>query len=96
MLVLAWAFFFVVTPVSAFFIGVGFRLLHVRWPLSYGNSSLLGRVGVLMDVESNGTQGIQGFIQVWASMKIKTLRPVCVICIIIHCIETTSTPHFIG
>jgi hypothetical protein len=45
-----------------------------------------------MDVENNGMQETRGFIQVRASMRIKTLRPVCVGCIMIRWIETTSTP----
>jgi hypothetical protein len=36
------------------------------------------RVGVLTDVKNNGMQGTRGFIQVWAFMRIKTLRHVCV------------------
>jgi hypothetical protein len=51
---------------------------------------------VLTDVENNGTQGTRWIIQVRASMRIKTLRPVCVDYIIIHWIETPSTPPFIG
>jgi hypothetical protein len=36
------------------------------------------RVGVLMDVKNNGTQGTWGYRKVRASLQIKTLRPVCV------------------
>jgi hypothetical protein len=42
----------------------------------------------LTDVENNGMQGTQGFIQVRASMRIKTLRLVCVGCIMIPWAET--------
>jgi hypothetical protein len=49
-----------------------------------------------MDVENNGTQEIQKFIQVRASVKLKPLRHVCVGCIMISWIETPSTPPFIG
>jgi hypothetical protein len=48
------------------------------------------RVGVLTDVENNGTQETRGFIQVQASVRIKTLHPVCVSCIMIHWVETPS------
>jgi hypothetical protein len=51
---------------------------------------------VLTDMENNGTQVTQGFIQVQAFMGIKILRPVCVSCIIIAWVETPSTPPFIG
>jgi hypothetical protein len=51
---------------------------------------------VLTNVENNGMQGTQGFIQVWASMRIKTLRPVCVDCIMVAWVETPSTPPCIG
>jgi hypothetical protein len=54
------------------------------------------RVGVLTDVENNGTQGRRGFIQLWASRRIKTLCPVCVGCIMIAWVETPSTPLFKG
>jgi hypothetical protein len=40
-------------------------------------------VGVLMNVENNGMQGTRGFIKVQASIRIKTLRYVCVSCIMI-------------
>jgi hypothetical protein len=33
---------------------------------------------VLTDVKNNGTQGTRGFIQVQASVRIKTICPVCV------------------
>jgi hypothetical protein len=36
------------------------------------------RVGVLTDVKNNGTQGTRGFGHVRASLRIKTLRPICV------------------
>jgi hypothetical protein len=67
----------------------------------YTESSCCGlwldlRVGVLTDVENNGIQRTRGFIQVRASMRIKTLHVVCVGCIMIHWIETPSTPPFIG
>jgi hypothetical protein len=51
---------------------------------------------VLTDVENNGTQETQGFIQVCASIRIKTLQPVWVGCIMIPWVETPSTPPFIG
>jgi hypothetical protein len=54
------------------------------------------RVGVLTDMENNRTQETRGFIQVWASMKIKTLRHVCINCIMIAWVENPSTPPFIG
>jgi hypothetical protein len=46
------------------------------------------RVGVLTNMENSGTQGTRGFIEVRASMRIKPLHPVCVICIMIHWVET--------
>jgi hypothetical protein len=49
-----------------------------------------------MDAKNNGTQGTRGFIKVRASMRIKTLRPVCVGCIMFHWVETPFTPPFIG
>jgi hypothetical protein len=45
-----------------------------------------------MDVENNRMQGSQGFIQVRASVRIKPLHPVCVGCIMIPSVETSSTP----
>jgi hypothetical protein len=33
---------------------------------------------VLTDAGNNGTQGTQGFIQVWASVRMKTQRLVCI------------------
>jgi hypothetical protein len=51
---------------------------------------------VLTDVENNGTQETRGFIQVRASVRIKTLHLVCVGCIMIAWIETPSTHPFIG
>jgi hypothetical protein len=51
---------------------------------------------VLMDVENNGMQGTRGFIQVQASVRIKTLCHMCVGCIMIAWIETFSIPPFIG
>jgi hypothetical protein len=36
------------------------------------------RVGVLTDAKNNGTRGIRGFRQARASLRIKTLRPVCI------------------
>jgi hypothetical protein len=49
-----------------------------------------------MDVEHNEMQETRGFIQVWASVRKKTLRLVCVDCIMIAWVETPSTPPFIG
>jgi hypothetical protein len=54
------------------------------------------RVAVLTDVENNETQETRGFIQVWASVRIKTLCSVCVDCIMISLVETPSTHPFIG
>jgi hypothetical protein len=51
---------------------------------------------VLTDMENNGTQETQGFIQVRASVRIKILRPVCVGCIMISLVVTPSSPPFIG
>jgi hypothetical protein len=50
---------------------------------------------MLTDMENNGTQGTQGFIQVQASVRIKTQYPVCIGCIMIACVETPSTLHSI-
>jgi hypothetical protein len=47
-----------------------------------------------MVVENNGTQETRGFIQVRASVGIKTLCPVCVSCIMISLVETPSTHPF--
>jgi hypothetical protein len=47
-----------------------------------------------MDVENNGMQGTRWIIQVWASVRIKILRPVCIGCIIIRWIETPFYPSF--
>jgi hypothetical protein len=54
------------------------------------------RVGVLTDVENNGTQDTRGFIHVWASVRIKILRPVCISYTMISPVETSFTPPFIG
>jgi hypothetical protein len=51
---------------------------------------------VLTDVENNEMQGTQWFIQVRAYVRIKTIRPVCIDCIIIYWVETPSTHSFIG
>jgi hypothetical protein len=51
---------------------------------------------MLMDIEKMGTQGTQGFIQVRASVRIKTLCPVCVGCIMIAWAKTSSTTPFIS
>jgi hypothetical protein len=48
------------------------------------------------NVENNGTQERREFIWVHASVRIKALHPVCVGCIKIGCVETPSTPYFIG
>jgi hypothetical protein len=53
-------------------------------------------VGMLIDVENNGTQETRGFIQVQASVRIKPLCHVCVNCIMIAWVDTPSTPPFIG
>jgi hypothetical protein len=63
---------------------------------NYHGFGLNLRVRVLTDVENNGTRGTRAFIQVQASMRIKTLCPMCVDCIMIAWIETLSTPPFIG
>jgi hypothetical protein len=47
-------------------------------------------------MENNGMQGTRGFIQVRAFVRIKTLHLVCIGCIMIHWVETPSTPPFIG
>jgi hypothetical protein len=49
-----------------------------------------------MNVKNNGTHGTRGFIQVQATVRIKTLRPMCVDCIMIRWVEILSTPPFIG
>jgi hypothetical protein len=51
---------------------------------------------VLTDVENNRTQETRGFIQVRASVRIKTRRPVCVNCIMFAWVEIPSTHPFIG
>jgi hypothetical protein len=52
------------------------------------------RVGVLTNVENNGTQETRGFIQVHATVRIKNLCPVCVYCIMIAWVETPLYPSF--
>jgi hypothetical protein len=54
------------------------------------------RVGVLTDVENNGTLETRWFIQVRASVRIKTLHPMCIACIMIPWVETPSTPLLLG
>jgi hypothetical protein len=54
------------------------------------------RVGVLTDVMNNGAQGTRGFIHVQASQRVIVLRPVCIGCIMIAWVETSSTPPSIG
>jgi hypothetical protein len=49
-----------------------------------------------MDVENNVMQRTLGFIQVRAFVRIKILRSVCIGCIIIRWIETSSITFFIG
>jgi hypothetical protein len=51
---------------------------------------------MLTDMVNNGTQGIRGFIKVRASMRIKTIRPLCVGCNMIRWAKTLSTSPFIG
>jgi hypothetical protein len=43
---------------------------------------------VLTDVENNGTERHEGFRQVWASMRVKTVHPRCVGCLVIAWVET--------
>jgi hypothetical protein len=49
-----------------------------------------------MDVESNGIQGACRFIQIHASVRIKTLHHVCVSFIMIAWVKISSTHPFIG
>jgi hypothetical protein len=51
---------------------------------------------VFTDVENNVTQETQGFIQIRATVGIKTLRPMCVSCIMIAWVVTPSTPPFVS
>jgi hypothetical protein len=48
-----------------------------------------------MNAKNNVTQGTRGFIQIRASVRTKTLCPVRQ-CIMIHWVETPSTPPFIN
>jgi hypothetical protein len=47
-------------------------------------------------VKNNVTQETRGFMQVRASVTIKTLHPVCISCIMIARVETSYTHPFIG
>jgi hypothetical protein len=71
-------------------------LLNPTVGANYRGLRLDFRVGVLTDVENNGTQETRGFIQVQTSMRIKSECPVCVSCIMIASVETPSTNPFIG
>jgi hypothetical protein len=53
------------------------------------------RVGVLTDVKNNGTRETWGFRQVRASLRIKTICPVCIGVLWLLGFETLSTPPFI-